>query len=83
MEALCQTGQLAHLKEQMAQLEAIKSDHTKLKKLCLLFLEGGGSHGGMFGMGTPWVGSSLCSEPGPKGETTLLTACPLGPCPSR
>ena len=30
-------------------------------------------------MGTPWAGGSLCSEPGLKGETPSLTACPLGP----
>ncbi|XP_074778467.1 glutamine-rich protein 2-like [Athene noctua] len=30
-------------------------------------------------MGTPWAGGSLYSEPGLKGETPSLTACPLGP----
>ncbi|XP_074703337.1 uncharacterized protein LOC141932990 [Strix aluco] len=44
VEALRQIGQLSHpcasLKEQVAQLEASKSDHAELEKLRLLFSEG-------------------------------------------
>ncbi|KAM9640263.1 glutamine-rich protein 2 isoform 2-T2 [Morphnus guianensis] len=44
VEALRQIGQLGHLytalKEQVAQLEATKSDHAELEKLRLLFPEG-------------------------------------------
>ncbi|XP_040979739.1 glutamine-rich protein 2 isoform X1 [Aquila chrysaetos chrysaetos] len=44
VEALRQIGQLSHLytalKEQVAQLEATKSDHAELEKLRLLFPEG-------------------------------------------
>lgn len=53
VEALKQIGQLRHLyaalKEQVAQLEATKSDWTELEKLRLLLQEGGGSSGRLVG----------------------------------
>jgi len=91
VEALQQMAEFSHLysglKERVAQLEATKLDRTELEELRLLFPERGGSSGGtgggVFGTGTRWVGGSSWSEPGHEGESPSLTACPLGPCPSR
>ncbi|KAK2536818.1 hypothetical protein Q9966_006150 [Columba livia] len=83
-EVLSQVGQLgqlcAGLKEQVEQLKSTKAESTDLEDVRRLFPKGGESTGGLaglFGVGTPWVRGSSCSEPGPTGETPSPTAHPL------